>query len=318
LVGYITIPDCNGLKQKIPKNMSVVILFIGGLLMMMTALNEIGHWGVSSFAFLSLMTGGILLTGLFSIIEYRTTNPILDLHLLVRRDFGLLNIVRIILNIVYFALLFLLSLFLQNIIGYSAIQAGFILLCLTLVFGVVSIPAGKWVDKVGVKKPCELGMLLLGLSCILFSLVTLSISPIIIVIALVLAGLGIGFSIPASGTAVLYTAPLDKLGAAMGIFFTTSFMGSSLGVALSGLMLELMSKYKLNLILQSNHSFIDTIDYEKLQAMASGLSPIDLNNILHGTATAAFTFSFALIMITCALLSFLAVGLMKKIKIKSL
>src|SRR3990167_1699834 len=75
LIAYITIPHSNLVKQKIPKNMSVVILFITGLLMIMTALNEIGRWGASSVAFLSMLSIGIILTGLFTIIEYGASNP---------------------------------------------------------------------------------------------------------------------------------------------------------------------------------------------------------------------------------------------------
>lgn len=325
IIAYVAVPHSPQITQKTPKNMSAVIIFITGLLMIMTALNEIGRWGADSVTFLSVLFIGIGLTTLFTIIEYRAPDPILDLHLLAKRNFGLLNLLRIFLNFVYFALLFTLSLFLQNIMGYSAIQAGFILLCLTLVFGVVSIPAGKLVDKIGVKKPCEWGMLLLALSCLLFSAVYIVLSPALVIIALILAGVAIGLSIPASGTAVLFTAPLDKLGAAMGLFFTTSFIGSSLGVAISGLMLQMLAKNKLHLLLEKSQILLSTIQYDKLQDMASGASSIDsrsglfdltIINQLHPMITEAFTFSFAIIMMLCALLSLISVFLMKKIEIK--
>lgn len=325
IIAYVAIPHSHHITQKIPKNMSAVILFISGLLMIMTALNEISRWGVGSVIFLSMLFIGVGLTALFTVIEYRAPDPILDLHLLAKRNFGLLNIVRLFLNFVYFALLFTLSLFLQNILRYSAIQAGFILLCLTLVFGVVSIPAGKLGDKIGVKKPFEWGMSLLVLSCVLFSTVYLSLSPALLIIALILAGIAIGLAIPSSGTMVLFTAPQNKLGAAMGLFFTTSFIGSSLGVAISGLMLQTLSKYKLQLLLESRQTLLSTLQYNKLQDMASGVSPIesssDLINLatlnqLHPMITEAFTFSFTIIMILCALLSLVSVFLMKQIKIK--
>ncbi|MFA5960833.1 MAG: MFS transporter [Tatlockia sp.] len=323
VISYFAIPKSTVIAQKIPKKMWAVTLFISGLLMVMTALNEISRWGVGSFTFLSMLLIGMILIGIFSALELQEARPLLDLHLLFQRNFGFLNVLRITLNFVYFTLLFTLSLLLQNIMGYSALQAGFILLCLTLVFGVISIPAGKLVDKIGVKKPLEWGMLLLALSCFLFASVSISLSFTLIVIALILAGIAVGLSIPASGTAVLFTAPHDKLGAAMGLFFTTSFIGSSLGVAISGLMLQILSKNKLHLLLEKNQIVLSSIPLEKLQAMASGLSPMNsssLSNLnvvdqLHHMAKDAFTFSFTIIMIFCALLSLMSIFFMRKIEI---
>jgi DHA2 family multidrug resistance protein len=314
---YLAVPEDKQEKITIPKNFSLVSLFVMGLLMFMTAINELPHWGVTSSLFAVLLIGGMLVVGIFIYIEFRVSEPILDLRLLLQRDFALLNIVKIIINFIYFSLLFILSLFLQNIIGYSALYAGYLLLFLTLAYGILSVPAGKLVDKIGIVIPLSVGMGLLAMSTFMFAMLYFYYSLYLVIIALLLAGISIGLTIPASGTAVIFSVAREKLGSAMGIFFTTGFIAGSLGVGISGLLLNVLSKYKLNTLLIQDNITLSNIQLNQLQLWASGISHIELAQF-QGLISHSFLFSFSIIMFIYTLLAIIACYISRSLRIKSL
>ena len=107
------------------------------------------------------------------------------------------------LSFTYFSLLFTLSLLLQNILGYTVLYTGYLLLLLTMILGVLSIPAGKLVDKVGVKIPLILGTVSLITSCIILAVLHIFQSPILVLVSLVLLGFSFALTIPASATAAI-------------------------------------------------------------------------------------------------------------------
>ena len=255
-------------------NYTAVTLFCIGLFALMIALNEVGRWGYTSILFIGFLSVGIISLTIFTRIELKSGYPLLDIHLLSNSNFRFINIARLCMTLIYLSLLFTLSLLLQNVLDYSALDAGFILLAMTLVFGVLSMPAGKLIDSIGPKWPMQVGMLCILVCVTMLAMFTLDTKLAYLLIALVFAGVGIALFIPASATGLLFSVPPEKAGSALGIFFTNGFVGSSLGVALSGLLLHHFSLNKLSDLLKQASIVLTDSQQAIMQQAVLGSSSI--------------------------------------------
>lgn len=112
--------------------------------------------------------GCFAISGLFLAIfitwELVTDNPLIDLRLLGNYNFGMANLVLTIFSIGMFGSTFLLPLYLQNAMGYTALQAGSVFLPVGIIQGFMSPVAGRVSDKFGAKFPIILGVILLSIS----------------------------------------------------------------------------------------------------------------------------------------------------------
>jgi len=313
LITIYCVPKSATVSNASPQVFGNTILTFG-LLAIITALNEVNHFGINSIPFISLLLAGISMLLIFSFIEFRSLQPILDLRLLVNRNFLLINLIRVNFNFVYFSLLFALGLFLQNILGYSTLHASYLLLALTLVFGVIAIPCGKLVDKIGVKTPLLIGLFLLFIGTIFLASTRYYLTLANLLSAFTLIGLSIAFLVPASGAGALFAVPKERGGSAMGIFFTGGFIAAGLGVAISGLMLDLLSTSKLMGLLTHAGLNFSVTQIQNLKEIASGISTFvahqdtlprefvaQLNPIVH----TAFLYAFYWLMLLGAILSFI-------------
>jgi len=300
-------------KQPIPF-LGAVILSIG-LLTLMAAINEISRLGVTSFLFLLLLLIAMMALFIFSLMEWKAKDPILDLRLLMNRNFMFISMIRFLLTFVYFALLFVLGLLLQNFLGYSVLHAGYVLLALTLALGTVSIPAGKCVDKIGPKPLIISGALLLASGVFLLSFINQSSSLLLLIIGLMFSGAGVSILMTATGAAALFAVTPEKSGAAMGVLISSGFIGASVGAASTGLFLSLYSDYKLKALLVLKHIPLLPHQIVLLNKIASGAQGFQHKQALFSPGVAktlssmvgqAFFGSFQVLMLSCMFLSLLA------------
>ena len=178
-------------------------------------------FGISAIAFTVFLTW-----------ELHTKNPLLDLRLLKNRNFGLANAVMLIFGMGMFGSTFLLPLFLQNSMGYTALQSGAVFLPVGIIQGVISPLAGRFSDKVNPKLPLFLGLALLIFSFYLNSELSFMTEHSYIMTALYLRGLGMGMLFTPLSSLSLSTIPRDKMAQASGISNTVRQVGGSLGVAI--------------------------------------------------------------------------------------
>ena len=113
------------------------------------ALVEGQSYGWTSATILSLFTVSVLSFIAFIFIELRTSSPLIQLHLFRNRTFTMGNIIGLVIMFGLIGVIFLLVLFLQIVLGFSAIKAGLTLLPLPLVMMVVAPNAGRLTDKIG-------------------------------------------------------------------------------------------------------------------------------------------------------------------------
>ena len=92
--------------------------------------------------------------------ELSVKNPIIDLRILMNRNFGLANIMMFIFGLAFFGNAFLLPLYLQNSLGYTALQAGLVFFPVGIIQAIMSPVAGWMTDKLNPKFPIFFGIAL--------------------------------------------------------------------------------------------------------------------------------------------------------------
>jgi MFS transporter, DHA2 family, multidrug resistance protein len=174
---------------------------------------------------------GIALT-VFLIQEFHSDNPLLDLRLLKNHNFGLANAIMLVFGMGMFGSTFLLPLYLQNSMGYTALQSGSVFLPVGIIQGFISPIAGRFSDKINAKVPLFIGLGLLIFSFYLNSNLSFLTEHSYIMTSLYIRGFGMGLIFTPLSSLSLATIPRDKMAQASGISNTVRQIGGSLGVAL--------------------------------------------------------------------------------------
>jgi EmrB/QacA subfamily drug resistance transporter len=202
-----------------------LMLFVYGL----TSGSEHG-WG-SGLTTVSLAASAALLT-LFVGIERRAASPLMPLGIFRIRTLAAGNAVLVVISSIAFSNFFLLALYLQQVLGYSAAQNGLAFLAVAGTIAIVSNVAGPFVRRVGAQPVLALGISLLLLSeGWLLRLPVHGHYGVDLLPAFVLMGFGMAFSFVAVTIAALAGVSPADAGIASGITNTARQIGGALGLA---------------------------------------------------------------------------------------
>ena len=124
-------------------------MFTAGVTALVLALIEANSWGWGSPAILGLLAGSVLALGAFVAVERRVAAPMVDLPLFKTRNFVGTNIVALIVTFAMMAQFFFVTLYMQNILGFSPVEAGLRFLPATLMIVAIAPIAGRLTDRVG-------------------------------------------------------------------------------------------------------------------------------------------------------------------------
>lgn len=289
-----------------------VMSFALGLFSLMVALNKAATWGITSLGFIFSFSAAVCLLLVFARVEWRARDPLLELHLFRNRNFMIVNVIRFITILIFAALLFVLSLLLQTILQYSALDASFILLAMTLMIAVLSIASGHFVGRFGVKLSLNISLIALSLGLGLLAFTNVFPTLNFIIPALALLGIGFALVVPATSVGLMHSVPPQKTGIALGLFFTNGFVGSSFGVAISGWLLQVWSLSKLTTLLALQHFSVSVQNLKLLQDIMVGAKTMDslqrmfplsiANDLMHITKT-AFLHGFSYMTLSALLLT---------------
>jgi MFS transporter, DHA2 family, multidrug resistance protein len=173
----------------------------------------------------------------FLIAEFTVTHPLIDLSLFRNHNFAFANVVLFIFGLGMFGSTFLLPLFLQNALGYTAFQAGMLFLPVGILQGAIAPIAGILSDRFNPKIPAIVGVVLMALSFQQNHFLSLFSEQSRILLALYIRGLGMGLLFTPLSTLALREIPRQKMAQASGLFNVIRQIGGSLGVALFGTIL---------------------------------------------------------------------------------
>lgn len=174
---------------------------------------------------------------IFLITEFTVEHPILELNLLKSFNYSMANIVLFIFGFSVFGSTFLLPLYLQNSLGYTAYQAGAIYLPMGLIQGVVAPLAGVLADKTNPKIIAITGIVLLAWSWYLNGFLSLFSMHAEIMFPVYLRGFGMGLLFTPLSTIALSEIRKEKMAQASGLFNVIRQVGGSFGVAVIGTVL---------------------------------------------------------------------------------
>lgn len=196
---------------------------------------NIGGWS-SRFTRTCFSISGVGLV-VFLTTEFTVRHPLIDLRLFRFFNFSVSNAILFIFGMGMFGSTFLLPLYLQNSLGYTAFQAGSVFLPVGIIQGIMGPISGIMSDRINPKIPTFLGIVLLAASLYFNSFLSLTTEHARIMFALYLRGLGLGCLFTPLSMIALSEIPRDKMAQASGLFNVIRQIGGSFGVALLGTML---------------------------------------------------------------------------------
>lgn len=163
--------------------------------------------------------------------ELTTDNPLLDIRLLADRNFGLSNLVILIFSIGMFGSTFLLPLYLQNAMDYTAFQSGAVFLPVGIIQGIMAPISGILADKSNPKIPIIIGIILLAVSLMINSDLSFLTERPHIMLSLYLRGFAMGIMFTPLNQISLLTISQNKMAQASSITNSIRQIGGSIGVA---------------------------------------------------------------------------------------
>jgi MFS family permease len=193
---------------------------------------DVSGWG--SAEVLGSMAAGVVLLATFVAIEGRfAPAPLMPLRILRSRTLSAANVTVFLLGGAMFGMWYFVSLYLQQVLGYTPIEAGLAFLPMTLSIMATSMIASRLASRVGVQPPIVGGMLSTAIGLLLFARMPANghwASDLLLPSVLVAGGMGISF-VPLTIGAMGGVKP-NEAGLASGLLNTSRQMGGALGLAI--------------------------------------------------------------------------------------
>lgn len=186
----------------------------------------------------AMVAGGLVLLALAVWVENRVSQPVIPLHLVVRRETAIAILASVAVGMAMFGGAVFLGQYFQLSRGYSPTAAG--LLTTPLMLGTMgaSTVAGWMVSRSGRVKPYVLtGLTTLTLGFLLLSTIDASTSLLVVSLGMLAVGLGVGMSMQNLVLVVQNSVPLSELGAASGAITFFRSLGGTIGVSVLGAIL---------------------------------------------------------------------------------
>src|SRR6476469_903292 len=204
---------------------------IGGLFLLVLALlrgNDDG-WG-STGILLALISAVVLLTA-FVVFQARSGEPMLPLRLMRRREFAGPQIAVFAIAASFFAVFLYTTLYLQSVLGMSAIQTGLVYLPGTSLVFIVSGMTAQFGQRIEAAKLASLGLVLVSAGLALMMVVQVVSSWVAIVPGLLVTSIGTGLFNPTASGLALQALPDEQSGLAAGTNDTFRQTGVAVGIA---------------------------------------------------------------------------------------
>jgi EmrB/QacA subfamily drug resistance transporter len=210
------------------------VLFSAALACLVFALIEAGRTSFTATTVVACFAAAAVLLAAFVFAEVRSTHPMFDLRLFRLPTFSGGDIAAFGLSAGIFSTLLYLVLYLQDVLGYSALQTGLRLLIISGGILLVSGIAGRLTTKVPVRALIGPGLVLVGVGLLLMRGLTAASSWTHLIPGLIVGGVGVGLvNPPLASTAVGVVQP-RRAGMASGINSTFRQVGIATGIALLG------------------------------------------------------------------------------------
>src|SRR5438067_592490 len=204
----------------------------GGLMLLVYAMTRATQHGWATGETFGLLAGSVALIAAFFVIELRSKAPLLPLRIFRLRTLSASNLSGLLMGGAIFSQFFLLTLYMQQVLHYSALKTGVAYIALTLAIIVFSGVAQALVTRFGIRQTLPLGLAVATVALVLFARLPVhghyfwDLFP-----AFIVSGIGLAMAfIPMSIGALAGVRQADA-GIASGLINTTQQIGGAIGVA---------------------------------------------------------------------------------------
>ncbi len=205
-----------------------------GLFALTYGLIEANEYGWSSARILGSFAVAIVSLVAFVVLERRQRAPMLDLSLFRSGTYAGANIAMLLVALAMFGVFFFVSLYMQNVLGYSAVQAGAAFLPMTMLIILVAPVAGKLSDRIGSRGLMTGGMVLLGIQLLYLSQLGPDAGFRDLLPGFLVGGLGMAITMTPTAAAATRAVPVEKSGVGSAVLNAMRQVGGSVGIALMG------------------------------------------------------------------------------------
>ncbi len=211
---------------------SGMIAFSVSMFSLVMAIIKGEDWGWDSAGIISLFVLAAVFLVIFVLWEKRQAEPMLNIGAFKNITFSSAVICQALVGFGMLGAIFLLTLFLQNVLGYSALKAAVAVTPIPATALVFAPIAGKVCDKIGPRIPVVAGLLFLMLGIWIFSQLKVDTGWGDVAWRAIIVGAGMGISNPALAVAAMGSSTSGKEGVSSGVLNTSRFVGMTLGVAI--------------------------------------------------------------------------------------
>lgn len=275
-----------------------IIFFATGLASLVLAFNEGRSMGWTSPLILIYFAIALVLLPLFVYTELKVEHPMIDLKLFKKWGFSGGNMTGLLSYYVLFAVLFLMPFYLEEVLKLSPVVTGSILTPIPLSMAIIAPFAGAISDKVGSRIMTTVGMLICAVSTLMLTFLGKSVNIYMIITEFIVLGIGMGIFTPPNNSAIMLSAPPERLGVAGGILNMMRALGLIFGVDISELIFT-----------STRQSFLSAHGFKNMSS-----APVNISD-------GAFMKGFMVVMITLLIINILATTLSfakKNVKIKKI
>jgi EmrB/QacA subfamily drug resistance transporter len=205
-----------------------------GLFALTYGLIEANAYGWTSARIVGSFVVAVVALASFVQIERRRRSPMLDLTLFRSGTYAGANVAMLLVALAMFGIFFFVSLYMQNILGYSAVQAGAAFLPMTVLIILVAPFAGKASDKYGSRWLMTIGMVLLGVQLLYLSQMGADASFWNLLPGFIVGGFGMAMTMTPTAAAATRAVPVEKSGVGSAVLNAMRQVGGSVGIALMG------------------------------------------------------------------------------------
>ncbi len=203
-----------------------------GLSVLAYALLDASSAGWGSTKIVGLLTLSVVLIGVFVATELRSKAPLVPFRIFRQRTLTGANVVGVLLGASLFSMFFFISLYMQQVLGYSAIHAGLSYLPLAVTIIIAAGLGSQLVTRFGFKPILAAGMAFVAVGLLWFSRVSASGSFVGDILGpSVLAAIGLGFGFVTTTIAAVSGIREQEQGLASGLINTSQQIGGALGLA---------------------------------------------------------------------------------------
>jgi len=243
------VPDIKPAGKQRFDYLGAFTLFVS-LMALLLALTFGQQIGFTEIRILALFAIWPVFLAIFLMIELRSSQPMIDLSLFQNRLFSVNLVTGFVTFVSIAGTIILMPFYLENVLGYDPRSVGFLLAVVPISMGVIAPVAGSLSDRVGTRPITVAGLFVLLVGYYAISTLTIQTSSLGFILRFLPIGIGMGIFQSPNNSAIMGSAPRERLGIASGLLSITRALGQTAGIAVLGALWASRVAYLLGVVPQ--------------------------------------------------------------------